>query len=158
MPEQVRPKTIAVEELFNEYADAATLREGTRPTTVPTDGYILQAKSFEGRENANDGRRSVRIRANIIKEDARIGTVWFNASWQVRRTGVGKLDRDSRTWSQLAMAVFPSIVESEVADKSVGEVLDMVMKFPINAYVTEAFRTGEDATGKPTCCPQPDDE
>ena len=136
-------KTIALEEMFNEFATANMITEATKFGAAPTGSYDMRITKYEGKER--DGRKKAHIQAAISAEGRKRGVVFFDISWVEGRTSSGKLDRESRLWGQLVQALFPDKAATALADMPVGEVLDLATKYQLRVFVTEAFKV-PDAT------------
>ena len=130
---------VSLEELFNETASAAALAEANAFRTVPTNYYKLQGTKFDASRNAR-GRLTISCKADVYKEDKKVGSVSFYISNEVQRTSAGKLDREFRLYNQMARVLYPEYkTDAELATVKVGELLQRFQSFPIGAYITETF-------------------
>ena len=135
-------KVIPLEDMFNEYASAATVGEGNKRDNVPSGPYNMQVTKYEGREF--EGRKYAHLTISCFNEvGQKRGTVFTDVSWQERRDAQGKLDKKTRLYAQLAKALFATSTDNEIADKSVKEVLDTSLLYKINGYVSERFKDQE---------------
>lgn len=136
---------VSLEELFNESASASALAEANAFRTVPTNYYKLQGVKFDASRNAK-GRLTVSCKADVYKEDKRMGMVSFYISNEVGRTSAGKLDREFRLYNQMARVLYPEYkTDAELATVKVGELMQRFQSYPVGAYITETFASEPNA-------------
>lgn len=139
---------VSLEELFNETASVAALAEANAFRTVPTNYYKLQGTKFDGSRNAK-GRLTISCKADVHKEDKRVGSVSFYVSSEVGRTSAGKLDREFRLYNQLARVLYPEYkTDAEIGSVKVGELMQRFTSYPVGAYITETFASEPGIDGK----------
>lgn len=141
-------RVVPLEEMFNEFASVGMIKEGNQRDNVPSGSYRLQVTKWEAREveESNGGKRKfAHLTVTCTDKDGkRRGTIFPNVSWQTRRNEFdGKPDKQSRLYSQLAKAVFPTLTDIEIADKAVPTVMDTAMLYPVEGYVSERFKDSE---------------
>jgi hypothetical protein len=148
---------VSLEELHVTRASAAALAEANAFPTVATNYYKAQgvkydAKRGQATEQHPTGRLSVMAKADLYREDKRIGGVSLFVSPEIGRTRNGKLDREFRLYNQLARALYPEIKDDqELAAIDVASLMDRFAQYPIGMFVTETFASEPDAiTGKKT--------
>lgn len=130
---------VSLEELFNETASASALAEANAFRTVPTNYYKIQGTSFSANRNAK-GRLVINCKADVLKEDKKVGTVSFYVSSEAGRTSTGRLDREFRLYSQMVRVLYPDIKdEAQLAQLKVGDVLQKFTTYPVGAFITETF-------------------
>lgn len=134
----VEAQNIPLEELFSRYANASTITESNKFSTVPTGNYQLQVTKAEGK--AYPDRELAHFTANVMIEGKRKGTVFFDASWQEKRNAKGYLDTPSRLWGQLGKALNPGQTDQQIADINAGELMKQAQAYPVMAFITESFR------------------
>lgn len=148
---------LSMEELFATRADAAALAEANAFRTVPTNYYKAQgtkhdAKRGPATEQHPKGRISINAKADLYREDKRVGGISLFISPDVGRTRNGKLDREFRLYNQLARALYPEIKsDAELASVNSGELLGRFEQYPVGMFVTETFASDPDSlSGKKT--------
>jgi hypothetical protein len=139
---------ISLDELFNTYTSQEQIKESFEKRTVPTGRYTFFASKAEARvqpENGpQPGRKSGSFFGKLTNgDDKRVGSVGFDASWEVvkltDKNGRTRPDSQSMLWGQLVTAL--NMKESSVAD-----VITAAGKYPLNVYVTEVYK--DTATNK----------
>ena len=134
------PETFNLEEYFNEFADAGAMAEASRFRTLPTGSYPIQIKKHEGTKFNGSDRLIVHFTADALNENGKkAATVFFNATWIPEKNDKGELDRVFKLWEQLTRALFPELKAEERSKKSVGEVINAAMSYPVKAYITESY-------------------
>ena len=132
---------IGIEHLYDSYVKDSLVDEATAFATIPTGRYQVQ---FDQRvvQEGNDAdnadlyeRQYVRLGTVVNNGDRRLGRFSIFASWIERRTQRGGLDRLSRAYGQLVKAY-------NASGKSVGEVLDMAMQYPVELSINEICQEG----------------
>ena len=154
MPEST---PVSPEELFATRATVQALAEANAFKTVPTAFYKAQGTKHDGKRGPSteaypQGRLTINLKADLYREDKRIGSVGFFISPEVGRTRNGKLDREIRLYNQLARSLYPEIKsDAELAGISAGELLERFTQYPIGMFVTETFASEPDQlTGSKT--------
>ena len=152
MPTEATP--VSLEELFTVRASAQALAEANAFRTVPTNYYKAQGTKYDAKrgpakEGFPNGRLSINAKADLYKDDKRVGSVGFFISPDVGRTSSGKLDREFRLYNQLARTLYPEIKsDAELAAIPTAELLSRFEQFPIGMFVTETFSSEPDIMGK----------
>jgi hypothetical protein len=142
---------VSQEELHALRASAASLAEANAFKTVPTNYYKAQGTKHEAKkgpatESHPQGRISFNGKADLYREDKRIGGVSLFVSPQVGRTRNGKLDREFRLYNQLARALYPEIkADTELAALDPVDVMDRFTQYPVGMFVTETFASEPDS-------------
>lgn len=134
--------TVPIEQFFNQQANSTLIEEANRYRTIPKDTYNVQVVKVEGKEwNYKDSgvRPGAHLTVKVSKGDKIIATVFPDVSWVERRTKAGKLDRRSLLWGQLQKAAFSEATRADMDAKTVEDVIERIMKYPVGAYVTEAY-------------------
>ena len=134
------PNTV-LESLYQQYTKDALVDESSAFPTVPTGRYTVQVDKREifpdgdTRENPTKalvGRQFASLSAPVQKEGKKFGRVFIKVSWVERRGERGNLDKPSQHWGQLMNALASK-------GKSVGEVLELALQFPIDISVNEQY-------------------
>lgn len=147
----VEAVSISPEELFATRATAAALAEANAFRTVPTNYYKAQGTKYDAKrgqatEQHPKGRLTINAKADVYKEDKKIGSVSFFISNEVGRTRNGKLDREFRLYNQLARALYPELKnDTDLANISVGELMERFTQYPVGMFVTETFASEPDS-------------
>jgi hypothetical protein len=140
-----------MEELFSAHAEVSALAEANAFRTVPTNYYKAQGTKHEAKRNGV-GRLSINAKADLFREDKRIGTISVFLSPEVGRTKTGRLDNEFRLYSQLARSLYPEIKDdASLSQISAGDLMTRFEQYPVGMFVTETFQTDIDPiTGKKT--------
>lgn len=133
---------IDIESLYNKTTTAEQIKESFDRLTAPTGRYTFTASKVEALRGPEDHpvpalqeREFLHCFGKMTNaEGKKFGSVGFDASWDVRRTDAGKLDKPSKLWGQLVVAL-------DMKDKPVGEVLNALKQYPVSIYVNESFKT-----------------
>lgn len=158
-------ETIPMEQVFEQRAAASQVEEANRYPTLKSGSYVLQATKAEIKQY-DDGTQVAHFSAKATGIPhpttgvQQKGTVFFDAAWTEQRGVNGKLRTSSKLWGNILKALWPALPAGELANKTVGEVCEAMTRFPVSAYVVEAFRI-EDATqpnGYRTTYPRSEDE
>lgn len=143
---------LSLDDLHNRYTSDQQVKDANARDTVRTGTYRAHADKLTPQSDDRPdapipGRASVRIQAALSDRETgqRVGTVFFNASWEEARDGEGKPDAQSRLWGQFYPAF--DVKPSEV---SVAEMIrDVIPGGAFDVYVTEPFKMPEvNAAGK----------
>ena len=136
---------ISLDDLFNTFTSTEQIKDSYEKRTVPTGRYTFTASRAEARL-ANDnspwpGRKMGAFFGQLKNgENKRIGSVGFDASWevmhQVDKNGHKRQDKASSLWGQLVTAL-------NMKASSVAEVIKAAGQYPLSLYVNEAFKTPE---------------
>jgi len=135
---------IDIDTLYNKTTSAEQIKESFDRLTAPTGRYTFAATKVEALGGPEDhpvpplrGREFLHCFGKMTNaEGKKFGSVGFDASWEVRRTEQGKLDKPGKLWGQLCVAL-------DMKDKPVGEVLNALKQYPVSIYVNESFKTPE---------------
>lgn len=138
---QVVSEETVMENLFNTFAKPGMVEEANRFRTVKRGSYTIQPTKVEGKltkQDENDPSKVQRpylhVQASVLNEEGkRQATVFFNASWEEGRTKTGRLDGMSKLWGNIEKA-YNSV------GKSVGEIKDVLTKFPCRAYIDVVYK------------------
>jgi hypothetical protein len=133
-----------IEELYTRTTTAEQIKESFDRMTMPTGRYIYAATKVEAlRGNDEHPFPALRSRefAHIFGkvttvEGKKRGSVGFDASWDLRRTETGKLDKVAKLWGQIVVAL-------DMKEKPIPEVLDALRQYPLSVYINESFKTPE---------------
>jgi len=133
-------ETFDIDQAFNEFASATAVEEANRFRTLPTGNYTIQVTNVIGQKFPGDDRPLAHMRADVLIDGVKRGTVFFNASWIERRDSTGKLDMNFNRWAQILRVLYPDLDTVARAAKTVGEVSKDVQLYPLRAYITESFK------------------
>lgn len=141
-----------VEDILSAYADVLNeqtsdehIRESTAFGTVPTGVYKLIVAKKELRaayKPRPDGsvppqRLRAHLQITVVDKESgkRLGTVFTDASPQIRRYENGGMDSQARLWGQ-----FAQIHEAKQRSLTVKQIFEEVGAFPYQGQVKELFR------------------
>lgn len=153
------PATFNVENYFTSFADKSAMEEASRFRTIPTGSYLMQVTKYEGiyleldprgfwkrvftEDNTNvdpswrPGVRYSGVVYNPTDPAKKLRTMYIDASWDNKRDPkTGELDKYFKRWEQLKRAMFP---QSKNEEKSVGDVTQALLQYPVSVKVTESF-------------------
>lgn len=131
---------VSLEELHTAKASQSALAEANAFKTVPTNYYKIQGTKYDAYRNPKNNRLTLNVKADVYKEDQRVGSVGFFISNEVGRTSAGKLDREFRLYTQLSRVLFPEFkTDAELAEVTVPQLMDRFTSYPVGAYITETF-------------------
>lgn len=139
-------ETIDIESLYETHTTKEQIKESFDRMTVPTGRYKFVATKVETVQGGEDHpvpglqkRPYVKVFGKLVGpdpvtgEEKRKGSVGFDASWEVRRTDNGKMDRFAKLWGQVVTAL-------GIPDASIGETVNALKSYPVELYVTEGFK------------------
>lgn len=139
-------EAIDIESLYETHTSKEQVKESQDRFTVPTGRYKFIASKVETVQGAEDHpvpglqkRPYVKVFGKLVEtdpatgEEKRKGSVGFDASWEIRRTDAGKLDRFAKLWGQMVRAL-------GVETASVGEAVNALKQYPVELYVTEGYK------------------
>ena len=125
--------------LFTKHAEAEAMKEATAFRTLPTGKYRLTAKKVEyriaGEMSPWPGAELIHLQVDAQGAERR-GVLFIDLTYQTLRNTEGKLESPTRLWGQYEKAL-------GVQGKNAGEVVEAIMLYPVDGYVTEAFKTLE---------------
>jgi len=145
---------VSLGELYDQFTSDEQVREATAFKTVRDGTYRLRGTDFIVRRSPMEppayaqaaqshvpGRVIARLQATLLdREGTRIGTVFFNASWEVHRRpnrqGELTLDGPSRLWGQLVKSL-------DMGTAPVPHVLKAFVEYSLMGTVVESFKTPE---------------
>lgn len=131
---------VSLEELHATHASAEALSEANQFRTVPTNYYRIQGTKYTAERSAKNNRLTLNLKADVYKEDKRVGNVGFFVSPEIGRTAAGKLDREFRLYNQLSRVLFPELkTDAELAGVTVAQMVERFTQYPVGAYITETF-------------------
>lgn len=133
-----------IEDLYGKTTSAEQIKESFDRITMPTGRYIYAASKVEAVRGSEDhpfkalaGREFAHIFGKVTNDEGkRLGSVGFDASWEPVKTDNGKLDKTSKLWGQICVAL-------DMKDKAIPEVLDALRQYPVRVYINESFKTPE---------------
>src|SRR6266436_9793847 len=138
-------RELDMEDLYNQFTTEEHIKESFERRTVPTGSYTFQAEKKSRRVLGDNtpwpGREVGGLNGGLLKADgSKAGRFMFDLSYiPVRDTREGrleKLDNMSQHWGQLVTAL-------DAKQKSVAEVFDLALRYPVSVYLVEAFKTPE---------------
>jgi hypothetical protein len=136
---------ISLDDLFSVYTSTEQIKDSFEKRTVPTGKYIFNASRSEGRVATDQSKYPGRKMGSFFgqlknDEGKRVGSVGFDASWEVLhvvdKNGHKRQDKASSLWGQLVVAL-------DMKTASVGEIIKAVGAYPLSVYLNEAFQTPE---------------
>ena len=133
-----------IEDLYGKTTSAEHIKESFDRMTAPTGRYIYSATKVEAVRGSDDHpvphlreREFAHVFGKLTTDEGKKrGNVGFDASWEIRRTDAGKMDKPGKLWGQVVVAM-------GMQDKGVPEVLDALKQYPVSVYVNESFKTPE---------------
>jgi len=130
-----------VASLYTKHAEAEAVKEANAYRTLPTASYRLTTRKVEYRVCPESGpwpgAELVHLQVDALQRDAEVprkGVLFFDISYQTLRNREGRLESPTRLWGNYEKAL-------GVIGKNAGEVLEAVTLYPVDAYVTESFKT-----------------
>ena len=128
--------------LFEKHAEAEAVKEANAFRTLPSGSYRFTTRKLEYRIGAEQGpwpgAELIHLQVDALQQGTdtpRKGVLFFDITYQtLRRADDGKLDSPSRLWGNYEKAL-------GVLGKSAGEVVEAITLYPVDAYVTETFKT-----------------
>jgi hypothetical protein len=136
---------ISLDDLFNTYTTQEQIKASFENRTVATGRYTFLANKAQAEIASDMSKTPGRKQGNFfgqLKDDSgkRVGSVGFNASWEVMHTtdknGHKRQDKSSSLWGQLVTAL-------DLKTASVADVIKAAGSYPLSVYLNEAFQTPE---------------
>lgn len=161
MPETL---TVPIEQFYDQKTPIGLVTEASSFRTVPSNSYTIQVSKVEGKtwgaNGADLGRDGAHLTASVLQDGKKISTVFFNVSWQEKRTLKGYLDTQSRLWGQLGKALYADKTDAEISELGVGAIVDAALKYPVRGYIIEGFKVPDPTfyTGFSTKVPRTPEE
>ena len=132
-------QTFDLTTLFEKRAADVVAKEANQFPTLPSGKYRLTVEKVEGRIGSEQspwpGAELIHLQIAAQSPD-RKGKLFQDISYQTLRRQNGKLDTPTKLWGQYEKAL-------GVIGKSAGEVLEAIRLYPVDAYVSESFKTLE---------------
>lgn len=130
-----------IEDLYGKTTSAEQIKESFDRLTAPTGRYIFAATKVEPVRGSEDHpvphlreREFAHVFGKLTNDTAKkFGHVGFDASWEIRRTEAGKLDKPGKLWGQIAVAL-------DMKEKGVPEIIEAMRQYPLSVYVNESFK------------------
>jgi len=138
--------TFDLNEIFEQTTSDELVREATAFKTLPSSKYRLTVAKAEGRVTPANfsfpGVQMVHLQVDAVAIDpANVdasgnpikGKLFVDLSPTILRRDDGKLDSSSKRWGQYQKAV-------DKIGATVGEVIEAIKLYPVDAYVAEGFK------------------
>lgn len=138
--------TFDLNEIFEQSTSDELVKEANQFNTLPSGRYRLTVEKAEGRVTPETfsfpGVQMVHLQVSAVatapeNTDAsgnpRKGKLFVDLCPTVLRKDTGKLDSSSKRWGQYQKAV-------DKIGANVGEVVEAIKLYPVDAYVAEAFK------------------
>lgn len=138
--------TFDLNEIFEQQTSDELVKEATAFSTLPGGRYRLTVEKAEGRVTPENfsfpGVQMVHLQVSALATDPtnvdasgnpRKGKLFVDLCPTILRRDTGKLDGSSKRWGQYQKAV-------DKIGASVGEVVEAIKLYPVDAYVAEGFK------------------
>lgn len=123
-------------ELFAQQTSDDLVKEANAFKTLPSGKYRLTAAKLEGRiaseKSPWPGQKMIHVQVSAQGAE-RKGTLFIDLCVDPLRKENGKLEGPSKLWGQYVKAL-------DMVGHPAGEVIDALKLYPVDAFVTEAFK------------------
>jgi hypothetical protein len=131
-------QTFDLNEIFEQATSDELVKEANQFSTLPSGRYRLTVKKAEGRVTPDNfsfpGVQMIHLQVDAVAvEGDRKGVLFVDLCPTVLRRDTGKLDSSSKRWGQYQKAV-------DKVGATVGEVVEAIKLYPVDAYVAEGFK------------------
>jgi len=125
-------------EIFEQATSDELVKEATAFKTLPSGKYRLTVAKAEGRVTPANfsfpGVQMVHLQVDAVAHEGDSkGKLFVDLCPTVLRRDDGKLDSSSKRWGQYQKAV-------DKIGAQVGEVIEAIKLYPVDAYVAEGFK------------------
>ena len=133
-------QTFDLNTLHEKRAEEAVAREANAFRTLRTGNYRLMAEKAEGRIASDKspwpGAEMVHLQldARPLENGSKGGKIFLDITYQTLRRADGSLDGPTKLWGQYEKAL-------GATGKSAAEVVEAVLAYPVDGFVTESFKT-----------------
>jgi hypothetical protein len=136
--------TFDLNEIFEQATSDELVKEATAFRTLPSGKYRLTVAKAEGRVTPDNfsfpGVQMVHLQVDAVAHtevgadgNPIKGKLFVDLSPTILRRDDGKLDSSSKRWGQYQKAV-------DKVGATVGEVIEAIKLYPVDAYVAEGFK------------------
>ena len=145
-------ETVPIEQFFASKASEGLVAEANRFKVLQKDSYNGQIVKAEGKiwkaDDPEKRREVAHLTLQIIKDGKKVSTLFPNISHQTRRNSKGYLDVPARLYGQLQRALWPTASQADLDQKTVGDVIEAALKFPVGVYVGRGFEVPDEKNPK----------